>query len=91
MTLSSPAKVQGRKRGRPPKNSPRFIKNSKKTTVVVPKTPTKVRKNLFVEEIEEEVENEETVDILPNEKSKATLDGKRNIEDLRKLFRAWIG
>ena len=58
----------------------------------MPKTPTKVRKNLFVEELEEEERNEDKeVEVLPNEKSKATLDGRRNIEDLRTLFRAWIG
>jgi len=53
----------------------------------LPKTPPKAQKSLFVDE-------EKSPDIFDEEikiaDEKATLDGRRSIEELRPLFRAWI-
>ena len=93
---SSPTKVVGKRRGRPPKNSPRFIKKSTKTLKVSPKTPPKAQKSLFDEKMADQDSNSNDIFGAQEEKvalevaKVATLDGRRSIEELRPLFRAWI-
>ena len=97
---SSPTKVLGKRRGRPPKNSPRFIKKSTKTLKVSPKTPPKAQKSLFDEKMADQDSNSNDIFGAQEEKvalevalevaKVATLDGRRSIEELRPLFRAWI-
>ena len=106
----SPAKAIGKKRrGRPPKNSPRFIKKSKQasaaTTATGPTlttlssaTPssvptvatTKTKRVLFSESLEADKHPAAVPAKKTESQEPATLEGKRNIDDLRILFKEWI-
>ncbi len=96
--LTALTTTTGKKRGRPSKNSPRFIKKSVKSSSSTPvlassSNPSSVisaKRSLFdTEEPEREEDPEVKVD-PPAEKPKASLNGKRSIQDLRLMFREWV-
>ena len=82
---SSSPKRQGKRRGRPPKNSPRYIKKSKKPEIQKP--AQEVQRSLFQEE---QHEASTTQSPPAPEMPKANLDGHRTIEELRPLYVAWV-
>lgn len=90
---TTPIKTPPKKRGRPPKNSPRFIKRSRNSNPVI--TPPKINIEIPMEkhgndenprdpQLKEEVANE-----IP-EKPRANLEGFRDIADLRKILGQWL-
>ncbi len=80
----------GGKRGRPPKNSPRFIKNRTKTS------PKGASRELFVDKINQELEGERDevaesiATIEPRECPCPSLNGRTDLEGVRELLRLWL-
>ena len=88
----SPENIAGKKRGRPTKNSPRFIKKSNKN-LVKSSTPLPKRSLNFHEENSNQSENlENEMEKLKVEEPpiEICLNGKSELSDIRKLFREWI-
>ena len=74
------------KKAKSPKNSPRFIKKSATATVV---SVGSVTKRLPLDDVNETKAESETGPYL--EPAKATLEGFRELKDLKPLYQAWIG
>ena len=74
------------KKAKSPKNSPRFIKKSNTATVV---SVGSVTKRLPLDDVNETKAKSETGPYL--EPAKATLQGFRELKDLKPLYQAWIG
>ena len=91
-----PSSVQNSPAGKirkSPKNSPRFVKKSSKTSEAAVASVSK-RLPLFEEDTKRKVEEElkpteppKHPEVVPE---KANLDGARDLRDLRNLYRNWI-
>ena len=91
-----PSSVQNSPAGKirkSPKNSPRFVKKSSKTSEAAVASVSK-RLPLFEEDTKTKVEEElkpteppKHPEVVPE---KANLDGARDLRDLRNLYRNWI-
>ena len=88
----SPDVAVGKKRGRPTKNSPRFVKKSNKN--VANSSNDVPKRNLnFSEENSSEapLENQmEKLKVVEKPPVEICLNGKSELKDIRKLFRDWI-
>ena len=88
----SPDVTAGKKRGRPTKNSPRFVKKSSNKNMIKSSTP---KRSLNFHD-----ENSNPPETLVNDLEKLNveeppveiicLNGKSELSDIRKLFREWI-
>jgi len=80
------------KQSRSPKNSPSFIKSSKKTLNGADQCAKKVLKNINFENEVEQATVDENVKLQTEEEEEelATLNGVRELNDLKLLYRTWI-
>ncbi|TRY61780.1 hypothetical protein TCAL_06254 [Tigriopus californicus] len=84
---TTPVKTPPKKRGRPPKNSPRFIKRSRNSNPAI--TPPKISKDVQIEgDSSRDAPMEEEV-VIP-EKTQANLEGFRDMADLRTVLGQWL-
>ena len=79
---SSPDKVKTKKRGRPAKNSPRFIKKSKPKDQPVTNLAKKALD--FTASVKDDV-----IEVTAEEKEEATLNGASDVDEIRALLREW--
>ncbi len=87
--------VRGKKRGRPAKNSPRFVK--KTTTTTKERIEAGARKTLFeTEEPEDEVEGGKAEEKgrddeeKEEEEEEANLEGETEVDGVRRLLKLWL-